>query len=533
MKEIINLIETLEKKISVIEQKLNEYGYQQNVPELTKKLSHIESTKEPFIHIKTGLLQSLSDFIETEAAYHPSLEKFAERCKEYALNAVSDTTVVSSMLLKVIFSVLKSKVAPEFSHAGAECPHCAGSGINEDLESCLFCGSSGKVDEDVLEAYNIEMSRPILKEEIKKWSKSHPLNEAYSIPKRYNKTGVGKKMGDELYVHKSSINTLPENVKQKISQTETPFDWEIIKYNMKTGVISLIECNDWNTVDEPTTGRSFLIKPDGTTKITNPPADPWIYHHKWTMVGDDYQGFDVEGSKARSEKWSKLDNIDSTRIGKKSYWEQNYLPRINEDDEELSAEPGSEETPVATTTGSYKKAIQKIIEINPEAASVLDYGAGMGYGSDAMRVIFKNPDAVHSYEPAPQKWLKTRQDKPHFTKNTDIKGKYDGIVNLNVLNVVTPPLRDKIVKDIASKLTPGGIAIIGTRGWNGDISSVKNSEPGQEEKSLWVIKNGKKSYQKGFDGNELVQYVKTLLPDCVVSRWGNGPCSNCVIVIKQ
>ena len=34
-----------------------------------------------------------------------------------------------------------------------------------------------------------------------------------------------------------------------------------------------------------------------------PPSDPYIYHHKWLFVADDYDGFDVEESKARSGAW--------------------------------------------------------------------------------------------------------------------------------------------------------------------------------------------------------------------------------------
>jgi hypothetical protein len=54
----------------------------------------------------------------------------------------------------------------------------------------------------------------------------------------------------------------------------------------------------------------------------------------------------------------------------------------------------------------------------------------------------------------------------------------------------------------------GGHAVIGTRKWSGDINTNKNFEKGDEPKSMWVKKKGATSYQKGFDGNELKDYVE-------------------------
>ena len=45
-------------------------------------------------------------------------------------------------------------------------------------------------------------------------------------------------------------------------------------------------------------------------------SDPFIYYHKWLFVADDYPGYDVAKSAARS------------RIGNKSYWEHFVVPRL-------------------------------------------------------------------------------------------------------------------------------------------------------------------------------------------------------------
>jgi SAM-dependent methyltransferase len=198
-------------------------------------------------------------------------------------------------------------------------------------------------------------------------------------------------------------------------------------------------------------------------------------------------------------------------------------------DKALSKASGT--TQVATTTGSYVKAanILKNLDIKGE---VLDFGAGLGLGTDAMSKTLGSK--VDSYEINPERW---KGDKPvTYTKVEDINKKYDAIVSLNVLNVVPKEIRDGIVRDIYSNLKPGGTAVISTRGFKGDINSAKNFELGPEEKS-YIIKRKKVGgivdvYQKGFDGNELVEYIQDVLGDKVKVENKGGFGSRGVIVQK-
>ena len=73
---------------------------------------------------------------------------------------------------------------------------------------------------------------------------------------------------------------------------------------------------------------------DGTAQRRTTPSDSYIYHHNWLFVADDYQGFDVELSKARSQQWIALGNVDRSRIGRKSYWEEHIVPRLNDESSE-------------------------------------------------------------------------------------------------------------------------------------------------------------------------------------------------------
>lgn len=65
-------------------------------------------------------------------------------------------------------------------------------------------------------------------------------------------------------------------------------------------------------------------------------ADPQIWHHKHEWVGDNYQGFDIEKSKARSAAYKPIvDNIRDTtdhkiynKIGTRSFWNRVVVPHI-------------------------------------------------------------------------------------------------------------------------------------------------------------------------------------------------------------
>ena len=181
-------------------------------------------------------------------------------------------------------------------------------------------------------------------------------------------------------------------------------------------------------------------------------------------------------------------------------------------DNALSKSSGT--TQVATTTGSYVKAANIVNDLDIEG-EVLDYGAGLGLGTDAMSEVLGTE--VDSYELNPERW---KGKKPvTYTKASDINKQYDAIVSLNVLNVVPKDVRDFIVEDIYENLKPGGVAVISSRGFKGDIANAKNFEKGPEDKS-YIIKRKKGGevvdvYQKGFDGNELVEYVQDLLGDKV------------------
>lgn len=152
--------------------------------------------------------------------------------------------------------------------------------------------------------------------------------EDVKLPKRAPKYGVGKMIGGKLYLHKQYDNVLPPEILNNAKRFLNGFEYNVVAYNAMNDNITFTQSPDFDTAPEPMLGNQLLVKPDGTTKAMRPNADPWIYHHKWLMVNDDYPGFNVEESKQRSLDWMSLPDVDYKRIGKKSFWEQNVVPNI-------------------------------------------------------------------------------------------------------------------------------------------------------------------------------------------------------------
>ena len=186
-------------------------------------------------------------------------------------------------------------------------------------------------------------------------------------------------------------------------------------------------------------------------------------------------------------------------------------------------------TQVATTIGSYRKVAESFKGKVNENSRVLDYGAGLGLGTDAMSDVLGT--RVQSLEINPERWQGAAP--VDYTSSEQIQTTFDNIVSLNVVNVVPKEIRDFIVQDIYQKLAPGGTAYISSRKFKGDIDGAKNFELGPEDKS-YIIKRREGGeiidvYQKGYDGNELVDYVKSILPEAKVSKGGNWGASTVVI----
>lgn len=164
-------------------------------------------------------------------------------------------------------------------------------------------------------------------------------------------------------------------------------------------------------------------------------------------------------------------------------------------------------TQVATTGGTYEKTGRFLADkLNPKS-KIISIGAGLEHTKKALSKGLgeDHTHTIHDMEPNPE----GRKEPPEYTEADDIpKDHYHAAVSHNVLNVVEPNVREHVMHSIFNSLKEGGHAVIGTRKWKGDIDQAKNFEKADEPKAMWVKKNKVFSYQKGFDGNELKDYVE-------------------------
>lgn len=169
-------------------------------------------------------------------------------------------------------------------------------------------------------------------------------------------------------------------------------------------------------------------------------------------------------------------------------------------------------TQVATTGGTYEKTGKFLKDKIPADGKIISIGAGLDHTRNALKSGLGDDGEhiIHDMEPNPE----GRKQQPEFTSAEEIPhNEYDAAVCHNVLNVVEHNVREYVMHSIFNSVKEGGHVVIGTRKWKGDIDSAKNFTLGDEPKSMWVIRKKKgggeeTSYQKGFDGNELKDYVQ-------------------------
>lgn len=150
------------------------------------------------------------------------------------------------------------------------------------------------------------------------------------LPTRSREFGVGKQVGSAVYVHRDFSARLGPVVTRARMLVPEDFVYDVVKYDRRTGVVSFVQCPDFDTQPEPRITAFLVVRPDGTVQRRTAPADPYIYHHKWLMVADDYGGFDVHQSQRRSASWLALADVDKSRIGRESYWNAHVVPRLEQ-----------------------------------------------------------------------------------------------------------------------------------------------------------------------------------------------------------
>jgi hypothetical protein len=149
------------------------------------------------------------------------------------------------------------------------------------------------------------------------------------LPHRSRQFGIGKEIGGAVYVHRRYEDRLGPSVIWAKRWLPEGFAYDVVKYNRRTQAVSFICCPGFDVEPEPNVEDVVIVRADGTVQRRPVPLDPYIYHHKWLFVDDDYPGFDVEESKRRSAAWLALANVDKSRIGCRSYWQTHVVARLD------------------------------------------------------------------------------------------------------------------------------------------------------------------------------------------------------------
>jgi len=374
--------------------------------------------------------------------------------------------------------------------------------------------------------------------------------EKGTVIKKSPKYGVGKQVGNTIYLHKSVEDKLPYEIlftaKNKIPND---FDYDIVKYDESNGNVTFISSPDWDSSDEPIVGDAILIRGDGSERLINQKKSPQIYHHKWLFVNDGYTGFNTEESKERSRKWLKVPNIEFNKIGYKNYWDTKVLPYINESKKmkkelitemsytDISPEEIMKANKSSRSSGAVgpkaltpRMVLQYIKDTGNKNVKILDFGSGK--------------DAKHTYALRDMGLDVTAHD---FSSNinddhhdSDALNKiYDIVFASNVLNVQgSEQMMRRTIEDVLKTMSNDSVFIANfpsspRYGFETakeakdileeffDVVVIYGSDGGRTSSPVWVMTK-KTELVESFKWGELKRMINEQDPDNEVSSGSGG-----------
>ena len=248
--------------------------------------------------------------------------------------------------------------------------------------------------------------------------------------KRNSSTGVGKKIGGDLYVHKSSENVIPNLISFK-SKLPSNYKYDVVKYNDKDKIVSFIKVPEFNIVQEPLATTGLKVFSDGTIKNININQ---IYHHKWLFVDDSYKGFNIADSIERSLAWlplrknNKIKDFKWASIGRQEAWDKviPFIPKLSVGGQvaRLGLSGGDIIPPIKPTKENKdmnKKDVTALAAAATIAATASQVDKLLPKEKPDIKpnvVIEKTYENVSDLEPAKKKWL-LETAKKVYTINKD------------------------------------------------------------------------------------------------------------------
>jgi DNA phosphorothioation-associated putative methyltransferase len=216
------------------------------------------------------------------------------------------------------------------------------------------------------------------------------------LPNRSRRYGIGKEIGYAVYVHRDYEDRLGPTVEWAKRHLPEHYEYSVVKLNQRNDSVSFIQCPGFDVEHEPAITAIIVVNASGQMQRRTTPADPYIYHHKWLFVADDYRGFDVAASKARSEQWIALGDVDRSRIGRKSFWEEIVVPRISGLLELRNSSPGSasgfNNTPAVDEGWHPSAEIRRLLKIST---------CDLAHMREANQIEFRKVGRAYHYRASP------------------------------------------------------------------------------------------------------------------------------------
>ncbi len=139
----------------------------------------------------------------------------------------------------------------------------------------------------------------------------------------HSKFGVGKQVGTKIYVVKGAhCGIIPASIYNKavnilMYKGVDPSVFNTLCYDFnKPHIVRFDTCEGFCVEREPVVGQMVFVDTE-SGEIWNK-YNTQIYHHKWTFVPEDYEGFDVRESYEWSKLW--LSKVAEVASGYKHKW---------------------------------------------------------------------------------------------------------------------------------------------------------------------------------------------------------------------
>lgn len=325
-------------------------------------------------------------------------------------------------------------------------------------------------------------------------------------------TAVGKRVGDELYVHLSSVEHVADDAHRSLIQDAIgllPWDARagvnVAKVNVRSARVSLLEYRGFDEDPFPALAKSWSRTSNGSTLVLRSYADslnPPILHRKELLVHPGHPG---------RRQWSDLTEVaeslgffdESHTIGFQMNWErlvaskgyqlvgEHFVPLGNVVDEVGSADVETAKQPVkrhltALTRSAISAPVQLLLRhgLLVRERSFFDYGCGRG---DDVAALVAEGFGAAGWDPY------YADDRPRTAAD---------VVNVGfVVNVIEDPAERVEVLRRAFDLTKG-VMSVGVMLYGPEV-------PGRPFGDGFVTSRG--TFQKYFNQAEFKDYLEHVL----------------------